>query len=129
MSLWPHAERNRSHGPQLRLSEQMVGHEMVFLINGAAHPDVPILRPSLGATETWTIVNESDMDHPFHMHGFFFVANGARERKDTINIPGNATVTLTPHFDDRDGAAGAWMYHCHILGHAEGGMMGELEAE
>jgi FtsP/CotA-like multicopper oxidase with cupredoxin domain len=27
-------------------------------------------------------------------------------------------------FDDR---AGSWMYHCHILDHADGGMMGMLE--
>ncbi len=25
------------------------------------------------------------------------------------------------------GATGRWMYHCHILEHAERGMMGELE--
>jgi len=28
---------------------------------------------------------------------------------------------------DREGAHGSWMYHCHILGHAEGGMMGEMD--
>jgi FtsP/CotA-like multicopper oxidase with cupredoxin domain len=26
----------------------------------------------------------------------------------------------------RYGEAGTWMYHCHILEHAERGMMGEL---
>jgi len=26
-----------------------------------------------------------------------------------------------------DGFVGKWLYHCHILEHAENGMMGELD--
>lgn len=53
---------------------------------------------------------------------------GRREWKDSIDVPADTTLVVEPHFDVRDGAAGSWMYHCHILGHAEGGMMGELMA-
>jgi len=63
------------------------------------------------------------------MHGFFFLPMGQREWKDTINVPGKQTVVIMPHFDERDGAAGSWMYHCHILNHAEGGMMGEIRVQ
>ena len=110
----------------IRLSEGMMGHGFRFLINGAAFPDVPVLDGTLGASERWSIVNESSMDHPFHLHGFFFRPAGTREWKDSIDVPGDSTVVIEPDFDDRDGAAGTWMYHCHILGHAEGGMMGEV---
>lgn len=113
----------------LELDEQTVGDEVRFLINGAANPDIPTLEATLGASETWKIVNRSSMDHPFHLHGFFFLPAGQREWKDTINIPGQRTVTVMPHFDARDGAAGSWMYHCHILGHAEGGMMAEVDVQ
>jgi FtsP/CotA-like multicopper oxidase with cupredoxin domain len=36
---------------------------------------------------------------------------------------------MIANFGDREGAAGRWMYHCHIFGHAEHGMMAEIEAE
>jgi FtsP/CotA-like multicopper oxidase with cupredoxin domain len=63
------------------------------------------------------------------MHGFFFLPVDQNEWKDTINVPGNETVAITPLFDARDGAEGSWMYHCHIFSHAEGGMMGEIEVQ
>jgi len=120
----PTSQRNRS----IRLGEE-VGHHVTFTINGEAFPDVPHLRTTVGQTETWSIVNETEMDHPFHLHGFFFYSPAQKEWKDTINIPADSTVTLLPKFDDRDGAVGHWMYHCHILEHAEGGMMAEVEVE
>ena len=42
------------------------------------------------------------------------------------NIPALETVRLLVDFRPRDGAAGAWMLHCHILEHAERGMMAEV---
>jgi FtsP/CotA-like multicopper oxidase with cupredoxin domain len=74
------------------------------------------------------------MDHPFHLHGFFFQVqekNGAvvplesAGNKDTIIVPGKSTLKLLSRFDE----PGMWMYHCHILEHAEGGMMGEVHVE
>ena len=98
----------------------------VFTINGAAYPNVPVIEASVGDTETWQIVNETEMDHPFHLHGFFFWVPSGKEWRDTVNIPANATVALQPYFDARPGAEGSWAYHCHILDHAEAGMMGEV---
>jgi FtsP/CotA-like multicopper oxidase with cupredoxin domain len=70
------------------------------------------------------------MDHPFHLHGMSFqtldesgVAMEPNGWKDTVNVPQAATVRFAVQF----GAPGRWMYHCHILEHAELGMMGELE--
>jgi FtsP/CotA-like multicopper oxidase with cupredoxin domain len=48
---------------------------------------------------------------------------GTRGWKDTINVPQLQTVRFAVKFD----APGRWMYHCHILEHAERGMMGEHE--
>ncbi len=110
----------------IRLGEMLHGSDMMFTINGQMHPDVPVIRSSLDTVETWNVINETGMDHPFHLHGFFFQRQGAREWKDTINIPANATVRLSVDFEDHVGAAGAWMYHCHIIGHQEGGMMGDV---
>jgi FtsP/CotA-like multicopper oxidase with cupredoxin domain len=70
------------------------------------------------------------MDHPFHLHGFRFqlVSEGGTAPafeawRDTINVPAKTTSILRVRFDDHPGT---WMFHCHILEHAERGMAGEL---
>jgi FtsP/CotA-like multicopper oxidase with cupredoxin domain len=67
-------------------------------------------------------------DHPFHLHGFFFqpiAASGGivPEWKDTINVPRESSLAFAVRYDDRPGM---WMFHCHILDHADAGMMGML---
>lgn len=116
----------------LRLGERMAHHGWQFTINGQVFPNVLPIDAGLGTTQLWSVRNESDMDHPLHVHGFFFRHRAAvadadgQDLKDTINIPGRSTVDLLVDFARRAGAAGDWMYHCHILEHAEGGMMGEV---
>ena len=102
----------------------------VFTINDEAFPDVTPAIGAMGQTEVWEIVNMAEMDHPFHLHGMEFqqvddsgAPIGTRGWKDTINVPQLQTVRFAVKLD----APGRWMYHCHILEHAERGMMGELE--
>jgi FtsP/CotA-like multicopper oxidase with cupredoxin domain len=60
------------------------------------------------------------------LHGYFFqVLDEARvlEWKDTVNVPAKSELEIAIEFDERPGV---WMYHCHILDHAEAGMMGHL---
>jgi FtsP/CotA-like multicopper oxidase with cupredoxin domain len=72
-----------------------------------------------------------DFDHPFHLHGFFFqpldsvtgAALASPEWLDTYNVPQHSSVKFAVTYDDRPGM---WMFHCHILDHADAGMMGML---
>ncbi|MFO0634148.1 MAG: multicopper oxidase family protein [Nannocystaceae bacterium] len=96
-----------------------------FYIDGLAFPETsPIMVPA-GTVERWRVRNDAEMDHPLHVHGLFFqpLADGApdlaRGWKDTINIPRRTSVELVARFDN----VGQWMVHCHILEHAERGMM------
>jgi FtsP/CotA-like multicopper oxidase with cupredoxin domain len=114
---------------QLQLDERMGYHTWEFTINGKTFPNVPLLKGKPGSRELWIVENKSNMDHPFHLHGFFFQVDGAPAWKDTVNVPGRKAVRLAIDVDAREGAAGGWMYHCHILEHAEGGMMGELHVQ
>jgi len=100
-----------------------------FFIDGAAFPAGDPVMVDRDALEVWTITNEAEMDHPFHIHGLFFqVLDGAgipRPEigwKDTVNVPRDSSVRLAVRFDN----PGDWMMHCHILEHAERGMMGML---
>lgn len=104
-----------------------VGNMMQFTINGQAFPNVPLLSAQTATTQAWLVQNDSTMDHPFHLHGFFFQPVGRSEWQDTVNVPAKQKMELLVQFDDRLGAAGMWMYHCHILEHAEGGMIGMVQ--
>jgi FtsP/CotA-like multicopper oxidase with cupredoxin domain len=102
----------------------------VFTINDEAFPNITPVRGPVGRVEIWAVENLSEMDHPFHLHGMSFQtideAGTATEPlgwKDTVNVPLETTVRFAVRF----GAPGRWMYHCHILEHAERGMMGELD--
>ncbi len=102
--------------------------ELVFTINGQVYPDVPVVQTANGSIHTMGVSNESDMDHPFHLHGFFFQRQndtGTLKNKDTIIVKAHESLELTARFDE----PGKWMYHCHILEHAEGGMVGELHVQ
>ncbi len=101
----------------------------VFSINDEVFPNITPVEVITGDVEIWELENATEMDHPFHLHGMSFQrldAAGALIAplgwKDTINVPRETTVLVAVQF----GAAGRWMYHCHILEHAERGMMGEL---
>jgi FtsP/CotA-like multicopper oxidase with cupredoxin domain len=100
-----------------------------FVINGERHhQDKPV---KAGELQVWDIVNTTLMDHPFHLHGFFFQVlsvNGEapawRSWEDVVNVPPRATVRIAWVPDDRPGS---WMYHCHILEHHAAGMMAHFD--
>ncbi len=101
--------------------------EPVFFINKEAFPDVTPVAVAADSVEVWEITNDAEMDHPFHLHGTFFQVLDQPHLgwKDTVNVPTKSTVRYAVRFDN----PGAWMFHCHILEHAERGMMGELHVE
>ena len=84
-----------------------------------------------GETQVWTVTNKTKWSHPFHLHGFFFQVldeTGAPVHplawKDTVSVPFEQTARFVVRFDDR---LGSWMYHCHVLDHADGGLMGIVQ--
>jgi FtsP/CotA-like multicopper oxidase with cupredoxin domain len=90
---------------------------------------VPI-HARVGSTQVLVVENRTPYVHPFHLHGFFFQPLDADGNvihpiglEDTIDIPPVMTVKLAVHYEARPGM---WMFHCHILDHAEAGMMGMI---
>ena len=102
------------------------GKSVVMGFNGTAYEHAQPLEARVGETQVWDLVNDTDFAHPFHMHGFFFqVLDDTRvpEWKDTVSVPSKSEMKIAVKFDERPGM---WMYHCHILEHADAGMMGHL---
>jgi len=109
---------------------RMRNNKSEFRVNGAPFWKAKPYTAKLGESQLWVVKNDTDWDHPFHLHGFFFQViddNGQPVRplalKDTVNVPMKKTVRLLVTFDERPGE---WMFHCHILDHADGGLMGTV---
>lgn len=102
-----------------------------FLVNGLPFWEAKPFTAALGERQVWVIRNDTDWDHPFHLHGYFFLQLDANDQpvqplawKDTLNIPMKTTLKVLIDFNERPGE---WMFHCHILDHAEGGLMGTVQ--
>ena len=69
-----------------------------------------------------TLVNDTMMQHPIHLHGHFFeVVNGHpghHPLKHTVNVLPGSKVT----FDLTADNPGDWAFHCHLLFHMHAGM-------
>jgi FtsP/CotA-like multicopper oxidase with cupredoxin domain len=101
-----------------------------FQVNGVPFWKAKPFTGRLGETQLWIVKNDSEWDHPFHLHGFFFQVIDEKGQpvrplawKDTVNVPMKSTARLLVTFDERPGE---WMFHCHILDHADGGLMGTV---
>src|SRR5262249_38105957 len=107
--------------------------ESVLSINGKSWPYTERLHAQLAKPEHWRIINATPLEHPMHLHGFYFhvdsVSDGETESRfaeaerpmvvTRLVLPGHSfDMTWFPE------RAGNWIFHCHILDH----MMGDYKA-
>jgi FtsP/CotA-like multicopper oxidase with cupredoxin domain len=103
---------------------------------------VPNIVVHQGDVEDWIIENRSTELHAFHIHQLHFLllewsgmAVNEPFLRDTVNVPYfNGRMLKYPsvrlRMDFRDPAiVGTFLYHCHLLEHEDGGMMGLLRVE
>ncbi len=92
-----------------------------------------------GTVEDWVVENRAGEDHAFHIHQIHFQVlevNGQPVNdpaiRDTVDIPywtgSGPYPSVKVRMDFRDpNIVGTFVYHCHILEHEDGGMMGEIQ--
>ena len=115
------------------------GRFRMYLQGSAPHswnPAMPEWTDSaLDTVEEWTILNETDQEHPFHVHTNPFQVmevvgslNGAAPQQvlasgyhDTVTVPPGGRAVVRTRFSDFSG--GPVLMHCHILDHEDMGMM------
>jgi len=94
----------------------------------------PAIVTTQGAVEDWTIENRAQELHEFHIHQIHFLVlavNGVPlpdpQFQDTVQVPywsGKGPYpSVKVRMDFRGPTVGDFVYHCHILGHEDGGMM------
>lgn len=108
-----------------------------FVLDGSTF-DMSVINHEvdLNATEVWTLTNQTMISHPFHIHDIQFniqEINGEvppphlRGWKDVVLVNAQmGSIKFITKFEDFADPVVPYMYHCHILIHEEGGMMGQF---
>ena len=111
---------------QLHLTGNMARY--MWSLDGIRFADAEPLLLRLGERLRITLINDTMMHHPIHLHGMWSdleTGDGARiPRKHTVSVPPGARVSYLVTAD----APGNWAYHCHLLYHMAG-MMREVRVE
>lgn len=104
----------------------------IWFVNGVAaegHILDPMLALERDASHVIAMTNATAFHHPIHLHGHSFRVisrNGTptahREWQDTVLMAPREQVEIAFVADN----PGDWMFHCHILEHQAGGMMGVI---
>lgn len=104
--------------------------------------DVPNIITHQGDVEDWIVENRTHELHAFHIHQIHFVLMewfglhvSEPFLRDTINVPfwdgktlAYPSVRIRMDFRDPN-SVGTFIYHCHLLEHEDGGMMGIIRVE
>ena len=104
--------------------------------------DVPNVVVRQGDVEDWTIENRTKELHAFHIHQIHFLLLEWNSipldeplLRDTINVAywdgysqQYPSVKLRMDFRDPN-IVGTFVYHCHLLEHEDGGMMGTIRVD
>jgi FtsP/CotA-like multicopper oxidase with cupredoxin domain len=106
------------------------------------HSRAPNIVAKQGTVEDWIIENRSSELHAFHIHQMHFMLLDYLGKpvnepylRDTVNVPydtGKALVypSIKLRMDFRDpNTVGTFVYHCHLLEHEDGGMMGLIRVD
>jgi suppressor of ftsI len=104
-----------------------------YYINGKTYdPNRIDTEVELGDLEEWTVRNDSDEDHTFHIHqtDFQVVEDNGKPvpftgYRETMNVLRRGSVKLLIPFTDPV-IVGKFVYHCHILNHEDNGMMATI---
>jgi FtsP/CotA-like multicopper oxidase with cupredoxin domain len=121
--------------PALRSEDAAVRRRItmaMFFMNGRPFDPRRIdAQGRSGDLELWQVENVGTMDHPFHLHTWYFqvVARNGRPEpfrawRDMVNLkPGDRVDLLVPLAN----YVGTTLYHCHISEHGDKGMMAVLD--
>jgi FtsP/CotA-like multicopper oxidase with cupredoxin domain len=95
-------------------------------INGLSWPHTERLAYTQNDSIHWRVLNLTEIDHPMHLHGFYFRVNAHGSGvSDTIYTPEQQRMAVTEvvvpfqtiGIDWKADRPGNWIYHCHYAAH------------
>src|SRR4051812_226127 len=106
----------------------LTGHmeRYIWSFNGQKFSDAAPLQLRHGERLRVTLVNDTMMTHPIHLHGMWSelvdAAGKFLVRKHTVAVQPAQRLSYLVTAD----ALGRWAYHCHLLYHMEAGVFREV---
>lgn len=120
-SLQP-GEDSRPPGREIELHLTGNMERYMWGFDGKKFSEAEPIKFHYGERVRLTLVNDTMMNHPIHLHGMFMeLDNGAgpfKPKKHTVNVKPAERLSLDITAD----ALGNWTFHCHVLYHMEMGM-------
>lgn len=122
-ALTPFPEATRPPVKELEIHLTGNMERYMWSINGIKYSDVDEpLHLTYGEQVRITMVNDTMMSHPMHIHGMWMLlenGHGAEiPRLHTVNVKPAERVSFLATPTD----PGSWAFHCHVLLHMEMGM-------
>ncbi|WDY57497.1 copper resistance system multicopper oxidase [Pseudomonas sp. PSKL.D1] len=117
--------------PGRTIELHLTGHmeKFAWSFDGIKFSDAEPLRLKYGERLRITLVNDTMMTHPIHLHGMWSDLEDEHGnfmvRKHTIDMPPGSKRSYRVTAD----ALGRWAYHCHLLFHMETGMFREVRVD
>ncbi|AAN70945.1 copper resistance system multicopper oxidase [Pseudomonas putida] len=117
--------------PGRTIELHLTGHmeKFAWSFDGVKFSDAEPLRLKYGERLRITLVNDTMMTHPIHLHGMWSDLEDEdgnfMVRKHTIDMPPGSKRSYRVTAD----ALGRWAYHCHLLFHMEMGMFREVRVD
>ncbi|WP_286914957.1 MULTISPECIES: copper resistance system multicopper oxidase [unclassified Pseudomonas] len=117
--------------PSRDIELHLTGHmeRFAWSFDGIKFSDAEPLRLAYGERVRITLVNDTMMTHPIHLHGMWSDLEDEHGRfmvrKHTVDIPPGSRRSYRVSAD----ALGRWAYHCHLLYHMETGMFREVRVD
>lgn len=117
--------------PNRTIELHLTGHmeKFAWSFNGIKFSDAEPIRLKYGERVRITLVNDTMMTHPIHLHGMWSdledESGNFMVRKHTIDMPPGTKRSYRVTAD----ALGRWAYHCHLLFHMEMGMVREVRVD
>ena len=113
---------------QREVTLHLTGHmqRYIWSFDGAKFSDAEPLRFTRGERVRITLINDTMMTHPIHLHGMWSELETPQGeflvRKHTVVVQPAQKLSYRVSAD----AVGRWAYHCHLLYHMEAGMFREV---
>ncbi|MGE8115520.1 copper resistance system multicopper oxidase [Pseudomonas sp. NPDC086566] len=117
--------------PSRDIELHLTGHmeRFAWSFDGVRFSDAAPLRLTYGERVRITLVNDTMMTHPIHLHGMWSDLEDEHGRflvrKHTVDMPPGSRRSYRVTAD----ALGRWAYHCHLLYHMETGMFREVRVD
>jgi len=95
-------------------------------INGLSWPHTERLGYTQGDSIRWRVINFTEIDHPMHLHGFFFRVNSKGDGVvDSVYAPDQRRMGVTEVIAPfqtmslawKADRSGNWIFHCHYATH------------